>query len=452
MGPDYKKPASEMPAVPADQKQSDADISPYIKADWWTMFQDPELNSLVGEALENNKDLQIALARVLEAQAQFNITGADLWPQVNVDLQASRGNVLGTSVQPAPVNAFVAEPTISWEIDLWGKQRRLKESDKAQYFATTAAKDLTRLALTANVVNAYFLILTLDDQLSAAQDMAAADNDIVRVYKDRYNAGLLSMLDLSRVEADAASVEASEKDLERQVLEAQSALAVLVGRTPKEIVEGQIKRGKKLEEIILIPNIPAGIPSSVLEKRPDVLQAEEQLISANAQIGAARASYFPNISLTALFGYVSNSLESLFDNGVWSLAGGLVQPLFEGGKIKAQNKKAEAAYQESLAAYEKAVQSAFKDVYDSLNANRITREVYDSTLQQTQALQKSFDITQDQYNAGYIDTINLLDVKRSLLQAQMSLAQARYNELAAIVSLSKALGGGWNEQYAGIGK
>ncbi|MCL2485600.1 MAG: efflux transporter outer membrane subunit [Endomicrobia bacterium] len=440
MGPNYKKPAMDLPA----ESNNQTDINPFIKPDWWTMFQDPVLNSLVAEALENNKDLQIALANVEQAQAQFKITKADVMPAANLNLQTTYGTVTpGGAVLSAPVHTYIAEPTISWELDIWGKQRRLNESAKAQYFATTAAKDLTRLALTANVVNAYFLLLTLDAQLNIAKTTVDADNETVRVYRNRYKAGFASELDLRRIEADLESVKASAKDLERQVSEAQSALAVLTGRTPREIVEAKIPRGKKLNEIILIPNIPEGIPSNVLQKRPDVLEAEEQLISANAQIGTAKASYFPNISLTAGAGYASESLSNLFDTGIWSLAGGIVQPLFEGGKIKAQNKKAQAAYKGALASYEKTVENAFKDVYDSLNANRITREVYAAVLRQTQDMQRSYDITKDQYNAGLIDTINLLDVKRNLLQAQMSLASARYSELAAVVSLSKALGGGW---------
>ncbi|MCL1972276.1 MAG: efflux transporter outer membrane subunit [Endomicrobia bacterium] len=443
MGPNYKKPVEDLPAAADNQNE----IAPFIKHNWWEMFQDPVLNSLVQETLAGNKDIQIALARVEEAQAQFKITRADSMPSLNMGFQGTYGTASNDGVIiEQPVQLYTTAPVISYELDIWGKQRRLNQSAKARYFSTKAAKDLTELIVTANVVNAYFLLLTLDAQLEIVKDTLESYGQIVKVYRDRYKAGYIEELDLRRVEADMQSVEVSKIDLERQISQAQSALAVLAGKTPREIVEQQMQRGKKLEEVYLIPNIPEGIPSKVLEKRADVLQAEEQLISANAQIGAARASYFPQISLTGEAGYVSNSLTNLMDAGIWSLAGNLVQPLFEGGKIKAMNKQAEAAYKEALAVYEQTVENAFKDVYDSLNANKMYREIYVAADLQAKAMNRSYKIAADQFKAGLIDTINLLDVKNSYLQAQTALVSARYNQLTAVVNLSKALGGGWNEK------
>jgi len=432
-----------------EASENQGDISPFTNSQWWTMFGDDVLNSLVKETLENNKDLQSAMAKVEEARAQLRISRADLMPSIGAGIQGSWGTVTSNGVLiEDPVQSYITGLSASWELDLWGKQRSLTKAAKAQFFVTKAARDLVRLTLEANVVNAYFLVLTLDEQLAAAKSMLDDDEETVKIYKDRYEAGLIAEIDLRRIEADMESVRATYQGLQRQLLEAQSALAVIAGRSPKEIVSGNIQRGKPLDQIILIPEIPEGIPSGILAKRPDVLQAEESLIAANAQIGAARASYFPSISLTGEAGYASDTLTNLITGvgGVWNLAANLMQPIFEGGKIRAQNKAAKAVYKEQLAAYQLIVQNAFKDVYDSLNANKINREVFDSTNKETQDMERSFEIAADQYKAGLIDTINLLDVKRTLLQARMNLASARYGQLTAAVSLSKALGGGWNEQ------
>ncbi|MBR2392101.1 MAG: TolC family protein, partial [Elusimicrobiaceae bacterium] len=221
-----------------------------------------------------------------------------------------------------------------------------------------------------------------------------------------------------------------------------------LGKSPREIIENNLPRGKKLVEVTLIPDVPADLPSDLLARRPDVRAVEGQLIAANANIGAARASYFPSIPLTASVGYASASLDSLFSGaaGAWAFGGQLLAPIFEGGKIRAQNKQAEAKYAEMLATYEKTVQGAFKEAYDALAANRINREIFDSYKSQTAAMQRSYELTQKQEDAGLIGVTDLLSVEENLLSAEMNLASARNDELAAVVNLAKALGGGWNTE------
>ena len=255
-------------------------------------------------------------------------------------------------------------------------------------------------------------------------------------------------MDLRRVQANMSSVKADLDNLRLQLSKAETALAVLLGKSPRAMMEEKITRGKSLNELTLVPDVPADLPSDLLERRPDVMTAEQNLIAANANIGVARASYFPDISLTAAAGYASNALTSLFTggSGVWSLGADAVSPIFNGGKIKAENKKAEAQYREILANYQKTLQLAFKEALDAINSNQRYRQIYDSYLAQTKDMRRSYELTKKQENAGLIGVTDLLSVEETLLSSEMSLSTARQNELDAVVDLAKALGGGWTSQ------
>ena len=335
---------------------------------------------------------------------------------------------------------------MSFELDLWGKYRRLSEAARAKLLASEASRDTVRLTLTADVAKNYFALRMLDAQLIIARRTLDARKENVRIYTSRYKNGYSTEVDLKRMEANMASVQAQEQQLRLKITQTETALSVLVGKSPREIIENNTPRGKTLADITLVPDVPEGIPSDLLARRPDVRAAEGNLIAANANIGAARASYFPSIPLTASAGYASGALDNLFrgSSGVWAIGGQILAPIFEGGKIRAQNKQAEAAYREMLATYEKTVQGAFKEALDAIAANRINREIFDSYKQQTAAMQRSYDLTKKQEDAGLIGVTDLLDVEENLLSAEMNLASARNDELAAIVNLSKALGGGWN--------
>lgn len=436
LGPDYKRPEQDLPAG-----KNTADLGVFTQTDWWRMFEDPVLDKLEDDALAYNQDLKAAVARVDQARAEAGIARADQLPSISAGGASGRG---GTSAGSGEVESQ-ANLSASFELDLWGKYRRLSEAAQAKLLASQDARDTVKLTLTADVANQYFTMRMLDQQIQIAQETLKAREENVRIYKSRFEHGVVNESDLRRVEANVSSVEAEERSLKLQLRQTETALAVLVGRTPRQMAQEQAPRGKRLDEFTLVPQVPADLPSDLLERRPDVHQAEENLIAANANIGAARAAYFPSISLTAAAGYASTALKDLFSgpSGVWNLAAGLAAPIFEGGKIHAENEKAEAVYQEQLAVYQKTVQTAFKEALDALSANEATRGIFDSYQAQTNSMRRSYEITQKQEKAGLIGVTDLLSVEENLLAAEMNLSTARRNELSAVVNLAKALGGGW---------
>ena len=437
LGPNYQQPELDLP----QGGQTGDRFGIFTTEQWWNVFEDPVLDGLEEQALTYNQDLQAAIARVDEARADVGIAKADQMPSLSAGAQSGReGNNLGSGESQS-----TAGLSASFELDLWGKYRRLSEAARAQLLATEAARDTVRLTLTADVANGYFTLRMLDAQQKILERTLQAREENVRVYESRYKAGYATEVDLRRVQADKDSVKAQLQQLTLQREQQETALAVLLGQSPREIIARNIPRGKTLTELNLVPDVPSDLPSDLLERRPDVRSAEEQLIAANANIGAARAAYFPSISLTGTAGFASDALSSLFTGGagVWNIAGNALAPIFEGGKIKAQNKKAEAKYREQLASYTKTVQTAFKEAYDALAANRINRDVFDSYNSQTAAMQRSYELTKKQENAGLIGVTDLLSVEENLLAAEMNLSSARASELSAVVNLCKALGGGW---------
>lgn len=440
MGPNYKRPDLELP----QESENADDFSVFEKNQWWTMFEDDTLNALETEALTYNKDLQQAIARVDAARAAVGTAVSNQLPTIGLQGGSGRAGNDYSSGQTLSTGAIVA----SFELDLWGKYRRLSEAARGDLLSTMAAKDTVLLSLTAEVASSYFTLRMLDAQLEIANRTLETRKESVRIYTSRYNAGYITEVDLRRVEADMYSVQATAKELELNVAKAETALAVLVGRSPRAIVEETISRDGHLRDITVIPDVPTNLPSNLLAKRPDVRSAEGQLIAANARIGAARAAYFPDISLTAAAGFASNQLNQLFRNpsGMWGFAGQVGQPIFAGGALVSQSKAAKARYAEMLAVYEKTVQTAFKETLDALNSNRINREMFDIRKKQTEALRRSYELTKKQEDAGLIGTMELLDVERNLLQSEMSLASARQSELLALINVAKALGGGWDER------
>jgi len=439
LGPNYKRPDLDLPT----DTQTAENYSVFQNYEWWQMFEDANLNKLEKQALEYNRDLRMALARVEQARAGVASAVADQLPSVGLQGGVGRnGNYYGST------QASSATIAAAFEVDLWGKYRRASEAARGELLSTMTAKDTVLLSLTSQVATGYFTLRMLDAQLDIANQTLETRRESVRIYTSRYNAGVIAEVDLRRIEADMYSVEAQAKGLELSVKKAETALAVLIGASPREIVEGTINREGHLRDVAVVPDVPENLPAKFLANRPDVRSAEGQLIAANANIGVARASYFPDISLTGAAGYASNQLDRLFmsPNSIWGVAASAAQPIFAGGKIMAQNKAAKAKYQEMLANYEKTVQTAFKEALDALNANRINREVFDIMLKQTLALRRSYELTKKQEDAGLIGTMELLDVERNLLNAEMSLASARQSELVGLVNLSKALGGGWDEQ------
>ena len=436
LGPNYKRPEADLPTGAAAEN-----YNVFTQQNWWTMFEDGVLNHMEDTALKYNWDLKAAVARVDQARAEVTVAGANQLPSVSTTGTTGRaGDAQGSGQVQSRAGL-----TASFELDLWGKYRRLKESARAKLLATEAARDTVRLALTSDVAKQYFTMLMLDHQIEIAQQTVEARQENVRIYQSRYEAGYATEVDLRRVQANLQSVKAQEDTLRLQLSKTETALAVLLGKSPRAIVEENITRGKHLNELTLVPNVPANLPSDLLERRPDVMTAEQNLIAANADIGVARTAYFPDISLTAAAGYASSALNSLFggNSGVWNLGAGLSAPIFEGGKIKAQNEQAEAKYREILADYQKTLQLAFKEALDALNSNQMYRQIYDSYLAQTNDMRRSYELTKQQEDAGLIGVTDLLSVEETLLSSEMNLSTARKNELDAVVDLAKALGGGW---------
>ncbi len=439
LGPNYKRPENELPTG-ADAKN----VAVFTQQNWWSMFNDPVLNAMEETALTYNWDLKAAIARVDQARAAVTEAGANQLPSISATGTSGReGNssFSGESKSRAGLN-------LSFELDLWGKYRSMKESARAKLLATEAARDTVKLTLTADVAKQYFTMLRLDEQIKIAEQTVTARKENVRIYQSRYDAGAATEVDLRRMQANLASVQAEEENLRLQLSKTETSLAVLLGKSPRAIVDAQLLRGKTLNEETLVPDVPADLPSDLLERRPDVMTAEQNLIAANADIGVARASYFPDISLTAAAGYASSALNNLFTGnaGVWNVAGSVVTPIFEGGKIKAENEQAQAKYREEYANYQKTVQLAFKEALDALNSNQRYRQIYDAYLTQTADMRRSYELTKKQEDAGLIGVTDVLLVEENLLSAEMNLATARNNELDAVVDLAKALGGGWNAQ------
>lgn len=438
MGPDYKKPQLDLP------ESKGTDLSVFMQEKWWEIFQDGVLNKLEEEALENNKDLFSAMAKVDAARAKAGIAAADQMPS----LSAAADGQMGAQGTASAAESYDLGLAASYQLDLWGKYRRASEAARAELLASEAQKDAVRLTLTADVAKYYFAVVTLDEDLAIARRTLESREETVKIYQDRYKEGYSTELDLKRVEAERASVAVNVSEFERQLSQAQTALAVLLGRSPNEIVTGEIERGASLNKITVIPEVPSGLPADLLTRRPDVREAEGRLMAANADIGVARANYFPSVSLTAQGGYASGALSSLISpsTALWNAGASLAAPIFSGGKLRAQEKQAQAVYEDLLAQYEKAAQNAYKDAYDALVDNQKYREIVASTQEQKNALARSMELSQRQKNEGLIGMLDLLDVERNLLQAELALANAQRNQLTALVSVSQALGGGWTQQ------
>ncbi len=446
MGPDYERPEIDLPEPQADTET--IDITQYINPEWWKVFGDPVLDEVVVNTLDYNKDLKQALARVSEAHSLARIAFADLLPTVNAGGGYSKSHPSTKTLSASPEATFSDYNWLgiaSYELDIWGKYRRLDEAAWAEYISTENLYDNVRLVLIANAVRAYISLRAFDEKLSIAKRTLKSRTESYRLYKAQYENGYVSELDFKRVAAEMFSVEAQVNDLEDQLARADTALAVITGKTPKQIVEGTQERGKLLDELTIIDAIPENLPSEILAMRPDIASAEQLLISANAQIGVARASFFPSISLTGSFGQESLHLSNLFDGGarVWNWGGTANLPIFQGGRLYGNLKFSEARKEEMLANYELTVQNAFKDALDALSTNRFTRLSLTARQKQTDALRRSLDLANIQRDAGLIGILDVLDVERGLLQAEMDLTNARMSQLFAVVGVCEAFGGGW---------
>jgi len=443
VGPDYQRPATEAPAAYRYADKEAHDLSNTL---WWEQFKDPVLNELIRSALAENKDIKIAAARVEEFQGRYGVVRSQLFPQVGLGAQGTRNRAprdngpvpLDSSIDPI-FNNYQVNLSASWELDVWGRLRRLNESARADLLASEEGRRTVILSLVSSVASSYITLRDLDQELQIARTTAKARGDSYEIFKLRFGAGTISEMELAQNLSEFQRTQASVAQFESQVGVQENNLAVLLGRNPEPIL-----RGHDLDALTA-PAIPSSLPSELLERRPDVLQAEQNLVAQNALIGAARALYFPSISLTGLFGSVSTQFSNLFTGParVWSFAGAVSLPIFTAGNIEGQVHQAEARQQEALFAYQKAIQVAFQEVADALIALQKSREQLGIQQDQVTALSSYSHLARLRYEGGYTSYIEVLDAERSLFNAQLSYTQTQGAELTSFVRLYKAMGGGW---------
>ena len=439
VGPDYNQPELPMPASYDEAPSADS-----IQGAWWTLFGEPTLDSLVVEALAGNQDLAIAAARVEEARALAGIARADQWPEVNATADVARTRQSDMFLPPvgeAENNFFSGAGTLSFELDFWGRLRRTTEAARAELLATEEAQRIVALALVSEVALAYFDLVALDLQLAIAQETLSSRSEAVVLQVSRLDAGTISELDLTQARADLAAAEAATPVLERLVRQTEDRMAVLLGR-----IGGTVERGASLD-VVGAPEVPVGLPSELLTRRPDVLAAEQALVAANARIGAARAAYFPSVALTGYAGYESEALSDLVTPGagIWQAAVSVFQPIFNAGRTRRQVDAARARERQALAAYTKTVQVAFAEVEDALVARRTSVAEREALMRRVETLTLARSLAQVRYEAGESSYLDVLDADRNLFQAELDLTDVRRSELAAAVTLFKALGGGWTD-------
>jgi multidrug efflux system outer membrane protein len=436
LGPKYNRPAIQPPANFYAERQSTE--SSQADTAWWDLFKDPVLQSLIREALQNNYDLRVAFARVEQERALAGVTRSQYFPQV--------GYGAGISGQQAP-SPFLASHTYYaynfntiWEIDLFGRIRKLNEAQRAVYFASEEARRDIRLLVLAEVAQGYFQLRALDANLEIAHRTVKSFQDTLDLFQRKFEGGASSGLEVSRAQAALANVAATIPDLQRQIVAQEVALNFLLGRNP-----GPIVRGSALAEQYDPPEVPTGLPAQLLERRPDLREAEENLIAANANVGVAKANFFPTISLTGAFGGVSPQLSELTGAGkAWSLAGNLAGPLFTAGRLKNEYRAALAQRDQVRITFEKAVTQAFGEVSTSLSAHQQLAKAYQEQLNSVAAYRESVRLSNIRYDSGFASYFEIIDAQLQMYPAEQSAVDYDLGRKVAMVNLYRALGGGWS--------
>jgi multidrug efflux system outer membrane protein len=445
MGPDYQRP----PVTTPEQyymAQGPAEAKSLADLPWWEVFDDPLLKSLVDEALKNGFDARIAAARVEESRARYGIEKSQYYPQLDYRLGVDRNklpDIDGNDTEARTL--YTANVGLSWEIDLWGRIRRLNEAARAQYLASEDAQRGVLLSLTSDVATAYFELRELDVELEIARRTEVAFQDTYDLFKRRLEGGAASALETSRAEANLRGVTAQIPELERAIVAKENQINFLLGRNPQAIV-----RDEPMPP--LPPPIPAGLPSQLLERRPDVRVAEDQMIAANANIGAAKADFFPTLSLTGLFGYASHDLNDLVSNGnFYTFGAGLLGPLFQGGRLKRQYEVVKAQWEQAKVQYEATVTNAFAEVSTFLTDRMKLETTVEQRTLGVAALQEAVRLANVRYLSGLSSYFEVLEAEQQLYPAENLLALSKRDQFLAVVSLYRALGSGWQvEEQNGL--
>lgn len=444
VGPDYLRPDSTLPDQYSQAVAEDRSAVP-VNPDWWLLFGDTSLNALVEQALVANQDLQAAIARLEAAEAVAREAGAAYYPAIDLDAASSRVGTSGVTYNGQKMGGAIynnrrAALSLSYEIDLWGRIRRQNEAAGAEALASRFGRDSVRLALIGQVANEYLALRSHDAEVAVSQETVTSRENTLRIVQARLDAGASSALELAQAENSLATAQSQLSQLKRLRALSESQIALLTGQPGLRIAPN-------LTPLPLPPVPPAGLPSTLLEARPDVRQAEEKLVAANARIGVAKAAYFPTISLTGVYGSESMALSNLFTGpaGIWSAALGLSMPIFDAGRTGARVDQATAYQKESLAGYRKTMQTAFKEVNDALVSLRELAEEETANIAQLEAARRALKLSQARYEAGYAGFLEVLDAQRTTNIAQLTYLNSRKNRLGAAVDLFKALGGGWRE-------
>jgi multidrug efflux system outer membrane protein len=451
LGPNYKRPVVQTPAAYRGAPAADAaGTASLADLKWFELFRDEALTALVNDALKQNFELRIAAERVLQARAALGITRSNQFPIVGagVDLVSARASRRGaTRGLPDDADTDVSYTqagfNLGWELDVWGRLRRLSESARAQYLATEEARRGVTTTLVADVTETYLTLRARDFELDVARRTRDLATDSLRLTETRRAGGIASGLDVRQAEQLLFTTTSRIASLERQITEAENALSLLLGRAP-----GEIGRGRGLDALAAPPEVPAGLPSALLERRPDIRQSEQELIAANAQIGVAKAEYFPRISLTGFLGAQSRALTDLLSGGarLASASAGASAPIFDGGRRRGNVQLAEAVQREALVRYEQSIFTALREVADALSARAKTTEQRVQQERLVQALSESARLATDRYQGGLDSYLPVLDAQRNQFEGELELARLRRDELAATVQLYRALGGGWDLQ------
>jgi multidrug efflux system outer membrane protein len=442
VGPDYKRPAVD---VPQNWRFEGKEAKDLANTAWWQQFDDPVLNELIQIALKENKDLQVAVARIGQFVGQYVTTRASLFPQLGAGASGGVARITKTGLPTLPPGTPNKDDVWSvfvngnWEIDIWGKIRRATESARAGILSSEEGRRTVILSLVAAVASAYIDLRDADKEMEISIKTAEAYRESLRIFELRYKEGFSSLIEVNMIKAEYEQALSRISFYEKTIPQLENALSILLGRNP-----GPIPRGKTLDELAL-PEVPSGLPSALLEQRPDIRGAEQDLIAANAQIGVAKSLYYPAISLTAAFGYSSTDLSKLFKSPaqVWSVAAPIVAPIFTAGAIKGQVKLAEARQQELVVRYQQVIQTAFREVDDFLVEQKETKPQLEALGRRTGALMEYSRLAQLRFDNGYTSYLEVLDANRSLYDAELNYVQTKATLFRSFVNLYKAMGGGW---------
>jgi outer membrane protein, multidrug efflux system len=447
VGPNYKRPNTDVPTSYrglTPEEAANVSAQSLGEQKWWEVFKDEELQKLIRTALQQNYDSRIAATRVLEAQEQVVLAHANQLPNVNVT--GTGTGLRNPAIGPIPSYTFnygKVTANAAWDLDFWGKYRRGTEAARASLLAEDWARQEVNATLVANIAAGYFQLRELDLELEISQKALASRKESLELTKTLEEHGINSILDVRQAEQLVYTAGADIADLQRRIGQQEDLLSFLIGNNPGPISP----RGRELVDQPFAPTVPAGLPSTLLERRPDIRQSEELLAAANARIGVARAAYFPDISLTAQPGFLSNSLTNLFSGsaGLWTFAGTVTEPIFEGGTLHANVRLAKDQQQEALLTYQQTIQGAFRDVSDALIAYQKNQEFRSQQELLAHAAEDAAQLSGKRYEAGTTNYLEVLTNETNYLTADIGLAQARLNELLALVQIYKALGGGWQQ-------